>query len=200
MSERKNSRSAYTPNMDTPTAKKKSARGPLALLLSFILPPAGIAYLWRNGVYRSRGRLLVTCLATLWMAVLLSFMLPSRQVSTVIPAPAAPAAATVAPSDGVVTALSNIDELLAEKQAAEAALNGTEAPVDDAAAIAQYNAEQQAILNTTVYSVFSNAKLYHSREVCGTQSNRRALTVEEAMNEGMGVCPNCDPPVFAGFK
>lgn len=200
MSERKNSRSAYTPNMDRPTAKKKSSRGPLALALSLLLPPAGIVYLWRNGVFRSRGRLLVTALATAWMSVLLGFALPSRQVATVTPAPAVPTAATSAPSDGVVTALSNIDELLAEKQAAEAALNGTEAPVDDAAAIAQYNAEQQAILNTTVYSVFSSAKLYHSREVCGTQSNRRALTVEEAMNEGMGVCPNCDPPVFSGFK
>ena len=200
MNQQKNSRSSYTPNMDTPTAKKKSSRGTFALVLSFVLPPAGIAFLWRRGVFRTRGRLLVTGLSTIWMAVLLAFVLPTSDIVTVAPVPAAPLAATVAPNDGVVTALSNMDQLLAEKQAAEAALNGTPEPTDNSAAIAQHNAQQQAILHTTVYSVFSNAKLYHSREVCGTQSNRRALTVQEAMNEGMGVCPNCDPPVFEGFQ
>ena len=192
---------AFTPNMDTPTPAKKSGRGKLGIVLSFLLPPVGIAFLWRRGVFRARGRLLITALSTIWMAVLLVLFLPSDEIITISPVPAVPAAATVAPNDGIVTALSNMDQLLAERQAAEAAANPSPTPeVDDADAVAAHNARQQEILQTVVYSVFNNAKLYHSVSVCGTQSNRRALTVEEAMNEGMGTCPNCDPPVFAGFK
>ena len=71
----------------------------------------------------------------------------------------------------------------------------TPAPTDDAA----YLAEQEAILHTIVYSVYGNgARYYHKNSVCGTQSNRRELTVEEAMAEGMGACPDCDPPVYIG--
>ena len=199
MSERKKSRSSYTPNMETPGQKKTSNRGKIGVLLSFLLPPAGIAFLWRRGIFRTRGRLLITGLSTLWMAVVLAFVLPGAEVLTISPAPVVPVAATVAPNDGIVTALSNIDQLLAEQMAAEAALNPTPEPVlTDAEAEAARLAEQEAILNTTVYSVFNNAKYYHSREVCGTQSNRRSLTVREAMNEAMGACSNCNPPVYTG--
>ena len=170
----------------------------MGIILSILLPPAGIAFLWRRGVFRTRGRMLITALATIEMAIVLAFLLPTEQIFTISPVPAIPAAATVAPDDGVVTALSNMDQLLAEQQAAEAAANATPEPLTDEAAAAQRRAEQDAILATTVYSVFSNAKLYHIREVCGTQSNRRALTVQEAMNEGMGACANCNPPIYTG--
>ena len=199
MSERRNSRASYTPNMEVPGQKKPSGRGKLGIVLSFLLPPVGIAFLWRRGVFRTRGRMLITGLSTLWMAVILALILPGTEVLTISPAPMSPAAATVAPNDGIVTALSNIDQLLAEQQAAEAALNPTPEPeITDAEAEAARMAEQEAILNTTVYSVFNNAKYYHSREVCGTQSNRRSLTVREAINEAMGACANCNPPIYTG--
>ena len=63
---------------------------------------------------------------------------------------------------------------------------------------AEQAAKEEAILNTKVYSVYSGARLYHSSTVCGTQSNRRPLTVEEALGEGLGACPDCNPPVY-GF-
>ena len=199
MSERRNSRAAYTPNMEVPGQAKPSGRGKLGIVLSFLLPPVGIAFLWRRGVFRTRGRMLITGLSTLWMAILLALVLPGSEVLTIAPAPMVPAAATVAPNDGIVTALSNIDQLLAEQQAAEAAANPTPEPeLTDAEAEAARQAEQEAILNTTVYSVFNNAVYYHSREVCGTQSNRRSLTVREAINENMGACANCNPPVYTG--
>ena len=190
--------SAYTPNMDTPEKTRSNKRALGSFLLTLLLPPIGIAYLWRKGVFRTRGRMLLTCLATLEMAVVLLCILPTTQLPQDLPVPHLPVAATIAPDDGIVTALSNIDQLLADQQAADAAASATEAPVTDAEAEAQHAAEQEAILNTTVYSVFSNARYYHSQEICGTQSNRRALTVREAMNEGMGACPNCNPPVYTG--
>ena len=190
--------SAYTPNMDTPQPARRSKRALGSFLLTLLLPPIGIAYLWRKGVFRTRGRVLLSCVATIEMAVLLLILLPTPKLPQESPAAHLPVAVTIAPDDGIVTALSNIDQLLADQQAADAAASATEAPITDAEAEAQHAAEQEAILNTTVYSVFSNARYYHSQEICGTQSNRRALTVREAMNEGMGACPNCNPPVYTG--
>ena len=190
--------SAYTPNMDTPERTRRSNRALGGLLLTLLLPPIGIAYLWRKGVFRTQGRVLLSCVATIEMAVLLALLLPTAELPQEAPMAHLPVAVTIAPDDGIVTALSNIDQLLADQQAADAAASATEAPITDAEAEAQHAAEQEALLNTTVYSVFSNARYYHSQEICGTQSNRRALTVQEAMGLGMGACPNCNPPVYMG--
>ena len=190
--------SAYTPNMDTPERSRRSNRALGGLLLTLLLPPVGLAYLWRRGVFRTRGRVLLSCVATLEMAVLLLIFLPTPQLPQELPVAHLPVAVTIAPDDGIVTALSNIDQLLAQQQAAEAAASATQEPLTDEQAEAQRAAEQEAILNTIVYSVYSNAKYYHAAEICGTQSNRRALTVREAMNEGMDACPNCNPPVYTG--
>ena len=188
---------AYTPNMDTPS-KKRGNRAVFGLILTLLVPPLGLMYLWRVGVFRMRGRMIITTIATLETALIFFLIMPGQQLSSDAPTPVTPVAATLAPDDGVVTALENIDTVLAEQQAAEAAEAGvaTAEPTTDPAVEA---AEQEAILNTTVYSVYgSGAKYYHSQEVCGTQSNRRSLTVREAMNEGMAPCPNCDPPVYTG--
>ena len=190
--------SAYTPNMDTPERTRRSNRALGGLLLTLLLPPIGIAYLWRRGVFRTRGRVLLSCVATIEMAVLLALLLPTAELPQEAPMAHLPVAVTIAPDDGIVTALSNIDQLLAQQQAADAAASATEVPLTDEEAAAQHAAEQEAILNTIVYSVYSNARYYHSQEICGSQSNRRALTVREAMNEGMGACPNCNPPVYTG--
>lgn len=196
MKENSNSRAAYTPNMETPS-RKKGNRGLFGLILTLVLPPVGLAYLWRAGVFRTRGRMLITALATIEMAVIFSFMLPQDELLSQAPVPVAPVAATIAPDDGVVSALDNLDQLLAERQAELDAQAGiTPEPTQDDAA---YQAEQEAILNTTVYSVYGDsARYYHKDSVCGTQSNRRALTVQEAMGLGMGACPNCNPPVYMG--
>lgn len=189
-----NSRAAYTPNIETPSRDRKSNRGIFTLILTVILPPLGLAYLWRAGVFRTRGRMLLTALATIEMAVIFGFMLPESKLDSQAPIPISPAAATIAPDNGVVSALDNLDQLLAEQQAQQMAEAGeTPEPTEDNSA---YEAEQEAILNSTVYSVYgSSARYYHKDSVCGTQSNRRALTVREAIGAGMGACPNCNPPI-----
>lgn len=195
MNERSNtgSSTAYTPNMNMPS-RKKGNRAALGLILTLLLPPVGLAYLWRAGVFRTRGRLLLTLLATIEMALLIGFIMPDQKLSSQAPMPVAPVAATLSPDDGTLTALSNLDQLLAEEQARRDAEAGiTPEPTEDTAA---YEAEQEAIKNTTVYTVFSSgARYFHRDTVCGTQSNRRALTVREAISEGLGACPDCNPPV-----
>lgn len=191
--------SAYTPNMNVPSQAKKKNRALPALLLTLILPPVGILYMWRSGVFRMRGRALVSLIGTIEMAILFGLMMPDTKITQVSPVPQTPAAVTVAPDDTVVTALSNIDQLLSSQQAAQdsAQPDATDAPTDDEISeAAQKAAEQQAILNTIVYSVYNNARYYHASENCEGQTNRRQLTVQQAMSEGLGVCPKCDPPVY----
>ena len=55
-------------------------------------------------------------------------------------------------------------------------------------------AENEAILDSTVYCVFNGAEHYHVGMVCRNQSNGRALSIREALAEGLTPCPNCDPP------
>lgn len=197
MNQNPNSRAAYTPNMDAPTRARRSNRAVFALIVTLLLPPIGLAMLWRAGIFRTRGRVFITALATIEMAVLVSFMLPEDELLSQAPVPVVPVAATIAPDDGVVTALDNLDQLLAERQAERDAQAGiTPEPTQDVAA---YQAEQEAILNTIVYSVYGDgARYYHKDSVCNTQSNRRSLTVREALNLGMGACPNCNPPIYTG--
>jgi len=194
------SRTAYTPNMDMPSRSRKGgSRGLTALLMTLILPPIGLAYLWREGVFRKRGRILLSAIATIEMALIFSILLPETELSSQAPMPVTPVAATMAPDDGVISALDNLDALLAERQAELDAIAGiTPEPTVDTEA---RRIEQEAILQTTVYSVYGHgAQYYHKDTVCNTQSNRRPLTVQEALGEGLGACPDCKPPVFAGFS
>lgn len=189
------SRNTYTPNMRKPSSEKSDHRVATSLILLFLLPPIGIFYCWRNGVFRQRGRIVMTAVSMLEMAFLLFLVLPAPAIPVQFPVPQAPAAATVVPQGAVLNALSNIDELVVSRQAAEIDESVTPEPTDQAA----YMAEQEAILQTIVYSVYgSSAKYYHSVEICGTQTNRRALTVQEALSENMGACPNCNPPIYTG--
>ena len=56
------------------------------------------------------------------------------------------------------------------------------------------NAENEAIYETIVYSVYGEAVYYHATKVCKTQTNGRELTVRDALREGLQPCPNCNPP------
>ena len=201
MTDRNSKKSTYTPNMGRPSERKKRNRSLPTILLCVLIPPVGLALLWRKGVFMMRGRVLLTAISTIEMACIFALLLPPSVIQPEVPVASVPVAVTTAPDDGTTTALTNLEQVLAERARAEAEANGDPLPIDenDPEAQEKLRQEQEAILNTTVYAVYNNAKLYHAREVCGTQSNRRQLTVQEALLEGLGACPNCNPPVFTGY-
>ena len=201
MTDRNSKKSTYTPNMGRPSERKKRNRGLPTILLCVLIPPVGLALLWRKGVFMMRGRVLLTAISTIEMACVFALLLPPSVIQPEVPVASVPVAVTTAPDDGTTTALTNLEQVLAERARAEAEANGDPLPIDenDPEAQEKLRQEQEAILNTTVYAVYNNAKMYHAREVCGTQSNRRQLTVQEALLEGLGACPNCNPPVFTGY-
>ena len=201
MTDRNSKKSTYTPNMGRPSERKKRNRSLPTILLCVLIPPVGLALLWRKGVFMMRGRVLLTAISTIEMACVFALLLPPSVIQPEVPVASVPVAVTTAPDDGTTTALTNLEQVLAERARAEAEANGDPLPIDenDPEAQEKLRQEQEAILNTTVYVVYNNAKMYHAREVCGTQSNRRQLTVQEALLEGLGACPNCNPPVFTGY-
>lgn len=176
------------------SSQKRSGRGVFAVLLCFLLPPLGLMFLWRKGVFRSRGRVLLTALTTLEMAILFSTMLPSAAVTPTLPVPGSAERYTPAPESDVRTALSNMDMLLRQQQSPDDNTNTSSVtPVDQQAQLI----EQQAVLSSIVYAYNgSGSRYYHSVTVCGNQSNLLTLTVEEALNSQLSPCPDCDPPTL----
>lgn len=184
------------PNADRPPI----GRAVFTLILSLLLPPLGLMFMWRMAVFQQRGRILISVLSTVEMMLFIFLMLPGVVLETAMPIPSTPQAVSFAPESNVRSALSNMDEILYQKELDEMLAQGGDANalLPDEEQLQLAAAEQEAILGTTVYSVYSGARFYHSSQVCGNQSNRRALTVREAMAEGLGACPDCNPPVY-GF-
>lgn len=194
-------RTATTPQkLRRPTRQRAiSLRGVGTILLTVILPPAGLLVMWARGVFRARGRLLLTALAMVEMTAVFVLMTPHAELVNQYPLPAAPAAVTPAPEDQeTLSALYNIEELLYQQQLAQVvAEGGDETDIMTDAQLEQRKAEErEAVLNTIVYAVFSHANRYHAQRVCGNQTNGRELTVQQAMLEALSPCPDCNPPVW----
>lgn len=174
-----------------------SSRGIAGLILTILLPPVGLFYLWRQGVFRTRGRMLLTTLATVEMALLAVWLTPHAELTPRTPVPAAPPQVTTAPEDESLTALSNIEQLIYDQQLAKIKeAGGSERDLmTEEEKLELANDETEAIYNTVVYSVYGNdAVYYHATKVCKTQTNGRELTVRDALREGLEPCPNCNPP------
>ena len=182
-------------------ARALSLRAVGGLVLTLLLPPLGLFYLWNQGVFRTRGRMLITALATVEMTALVVLLTPRQALTPRSPVPAAPALVTAAPEGETLNALSNIEQLLYEQQLAKVQEQGGSARdlLTEEEKLQEVSAENEAILNTAVYSVYSNAKYYHVGKVCGNQTNARELTVRKALQEGLEPCPDCNPPVPDGM-
>ena len=176
-----------------------SGRAVCALILCILMPPIGLIYMWRLGVFRNRGRIIMSAIACIEMMFIIGGgmfgLIEWRSMPpTVEPVPAAAVAVTAHPDDETINALSNIDDIIAMNMGAE--LNATLEPgATPILTQAEMLAQQEEVLSMTVYSVHRGAKYYHVSTVCGTQSNGRELTIRQAISENMGACPNCDPPV-----
>ena len=144
--------------------------------------------------------MLITAISTLEMVALIVLITPRPELATVSPMPAPPPSVTAAPAGETVKALTNLEQLIYEHDLAQAiARGGSEEDLKtDEERLAEANARNEVIYNTTVYSVYSNAKFFHREPICGNQTNGRSLTTREALREGLGQCPNCKPDLPTG--
>lgn len=174
-----------------------SNRAALGLALTLLLPPMGLLYLWHQGVFRTRGRMLVTALATVEMALLVVWLTPHAELTPRMPVPAAPPQVTAAPQGETLNALYNIEQLLYEQQLAQVEAQGGTASdlLTEEQKLELVNQQNEEAYATTVYSVFGDdAIYYHATKVCRTQTNGRELTVRDALRAGLQPCPYCNPP------
>ena len=136
-------------------------------------------------------------IATIEMAFFIVLLLPGAFTSTsqvTMPVPGSAALITPAPESDVATALSNMEQLLRVQEAEKTGGDVQLAAMTDEE-IAQAG---EALLNTTVYGVYSSgARYYHKSTVCGNQSNLRTMTLREALEDGLGPCPDCNPPTYS---
>ena len=193
----KGTRAGYTADVKRPSSQRAiSGRGALGLLLTLLLPPVGLMYLWRQGVFRSRGRMVLTALAMVEMCALVILLTPHQELNASLPVPVAPPQVTKAPEGEALNALYNIEQLLYEQQLAKVLDAGGTASelLTEEQKLEAVNAQNEAAYESIVYSVFSNAIYYHATKVCRTQTNGRELTVRDALREGMQPCPYCNPP------
>ena len=104
--------SGYPAGVRKPSADRPiSLRGLVGLVLTVLLPPVGLFYLWQQGVFRTRGRLLLTGLATLEMVGLVVLMTPHQELTPRMPVPAPPVQVTASPTEEGLTALYNSEEI-----------------------------------------------------------------------------------------
>ena len=85
-----------------------------------LLPPVGLMYIWRRRLFYARGRVLLTVLATLEMAIAVTFFLPRVRIAPTLPVPQETVRFTPSPQSDVQTALDSLDELLQSRQVAAA--------------------------------------------------------------------------------
>ena len=188
----------YTAGVERPSAKRTiSLRGLVGLVLTVLLPPVGLFFLWRLGIFRTRGRMLLTGLATVEMTALVVLLTPHQALTPRLPVPAPPVQVTPSPTEEVLTALYNSEELVYQNKLEQVkAAGGTERDLlTEEEKLELANDETEAIYNTVVYSVYGDeAVYYHATKVCRTQTNGRELTVRDALREGLEPCPYCNPP------
>ena len=176
-------------HVEKPTPQRAlPPRGVLALVLTVLLPPVGLLYLWHQGVFRSRGRMLLTALATV-------------ELTPRTPVPAAPPQVTAAPEGETLNALYNIEQLIYEQQLAKVEAQGGTARdlLTEEEKLDLVNQQNEEIYETLVYSVYGDSAIYyHATKVCRTQTNGRELTVRDALRAGLQPCPYCNPPTITG--
>ena len=188
----------YTAGVERPSKKRAvSARGTVGIVLSLLMPPVGLFFLWTQGVFRTRGRMLLTVISTLEMMLVFMWLTPKQELTPRIPVPAVPVAVTAAPEGETLTALYNIEQLLYDQQLAQVlAAGGSERDLlTEEQKLQEATDQNESIYNTIVYCVYSKATYYHVSKVCGNQTNGRELTVRQAIQEGLDPCPDCNPPV-----
>ena len=188
----------YTANVERPSKQRAvSSRAVLGLVLTLLLPPIGLMFLWHQGVFRTRGRMLLTTLAAIEMTLLVVWLTPHAELMSRMPVPAAPGLVTAAPEGETLNALYNIEQLLYEQQLAQVIEQGGSERdlMTEEQKLEEVNAQNEEAYETVVYSVFGDdAIYYHATKVCRTQTNGRELTVRDALRAGLQPCPYCNPP------
>ena len=120
------------------------------------------------------------CLLTL---ILFLLMRPHSQTMNIRPIPSIPTTAGYGTVSAQEYAVIGQEEVIpAQPDAVPSGDFYSEPLIQDSGALTP---------DSIVYAVTNNASSYHLYEICDMQENRRALTLRDAMNEGLQPCSKC---------
>lgn len=168
---------------------KDNTRDTLILLggLSLLVPPLGMLLVWRTNRVALSVRAAFSALALASMTLIFCLTLrPSSATGAIRPSAVVPDKVGY----GVVSEPEQPDlpEPLYAAPASPEAAAPAEAYVSEPMAT-----DEPGMLTpeSTVYAVTNNASSYHLFEICETQTNNRALTLQQALDEGLKPCEKC---------
>ncbi len=155
--------------------------------LCLLLPPVGLVMLWRSRRMTFYLRTALSSLAFLSMTVIFFLLMrPAEIPSTIRPMPSTPSIAGYgSSSQTTVSIVPSIPENVpAQPDAAPAPVvgNATEPVTQNTGVLTN---------ESIVFAVTNNASSYHLYEICDFQENRRALTLGQALAEGLTPCEKC---------
>lgn len=155
--------------------------------LCLLLPPVGIVCAWRSRRMTFPLRLILSGVGFAAMTLIFFLMMrPAEVVSTIRPTPVVPMTAgygTMSANE-YTAAQQNVSDqpfIPAQPDAVSPSSSYTE-PLIQSSELNDYS---------IVYAVTNNASSYHIYEMCDFQQNNRALTLREALNEGLQPCSKC---------
>lgn len=188
--ERSNRNIGSSRKVKRPTPEKEAGRVVVLALLSLALPPLGMLFCWRSDQVNLPGKAALSVVAVFSLTVMLCFSMGGSAREEILPAPVTPEVAGYAQPKPVEAPAMATASPADPSGGTGGVDNGYGLPVDPA----DMPAQATVVPEITVYTVRSNATLYHAQDSCEGQVNRRALTLAEAIAEGLTPCPNCNPP------
>ena len=188
-------RSGSSSHYSAPQKPGVSRRALLAMVLTILVAPVGIAMMWYKSIFEVRGRVLLTVLGIAIMTAVLPMMMDDVSVIQLQPTAVKATLRAPLPTDATLNALSNMEELLAgveNKPVVNTDLNEVTG-MTVAETVAEVTPEPEDPMQTVVYAVSSGAKYYHKAAECKGQVNRRSITAAQAVSEGLKPCGRCNP-------
>ncbi len=158
-------------------------------LICLLLPPIGIICAWRSRRMTFPLRLILSGIGFASMTLIFFLLMrPDVQVSTIRPTPEVP----------VSSGYSGI-ALVGNSQPADVYGAPSEVIPPQPDAVAPSDSYTEPLIQNSgeltddsiVYAVTNNASSYHMYEICDFQQNNRALTLRNAVNEGLRPCAKC---------
>ncbi len=158
------------------------------LILCILLPPFGMLCAWRSRRMTFPLRIMLSGAGFISMTLIFFLLMrPTEVVSTIRPTPALPqtvgygAAAASDPSVQQVPAQPDA-VIPAQPDAATPPNSYSEPLIQNSGELTE---------DSIVFAVTNNASSYHLYEICDLQQNNRALSLRDALNEGLQPCSKC---------
>lgn len=159
-----------------------------------LLPPVGLFILWRSRRMTMHIRTILSVTGFISMTLIFFLLLrPKELPSAIQPMPAMPSVAGYGSASQTVSIPFGNDTMNVPAQPGIAAPAPVGGDFNNNPIITSPTVSTPAGLTpeSIVFAVTNNASSYHIFDICDFQENHRALTLQNALDEGLAPCEKC---------